>query len=101
MIVLVVMIMGMRVCDHAVRMLMAVRRAGRNRRLMGMIVVGVVVGVLMCMGDGIVAMCVRMLKHKNLPGVFSRLDVEGSCIRGFPPHKRTKRQAPQMYSSYC
>ena len=52
------MIMGMRVRDHAMRMLMAMRRAGRDRRLMGMIVVPVVVGVLMRMGDVIVGVLV-------------------------------------------
>lgn len=62
------MIMGMRVRDHAMRMLMAMRRAGRDRRLMGMIVVPVVVGVLMRMGDVIVGVRVRMLGHDYLLG---------------------------------
>jgi hypothetical protein len=61
MIVIVTMLVGMRVRDHAMRMLMAMRRARRHRGLMGMIVVPVVVGVLMRMGDGIVSVRVRML----------------------------------------
>ena len=54
--------------DHAVRMLMAMRRAGRYRRLMGMIVVSVAVGVLMRMGNVIVGSRVRMLRHEMPPG---------------------------------
>jgi hypothetical protein len=61
MLVVVTMIVGMRVRDHAMRMLVAMRRAGRDRRLMSMIVVPIVVGVLMRMSDGIVGVRVRML----------------------------------------
>jgi len=48
------------------RVLMAVRCAGRNRRFMGMIVVVVVVGMLMSMRDVFVGMRVRMVRHRNL-----------------------------------
>jgi hypothetical protein len=64
--VVVIMIMRMRVRDHAMRMLVAVRRAGRDRRLVRMIVVPVVVGMLMRMGDGIVGVRVRNFVHGNL-----------------------------------
>jgi uncharacterized membrane protein len=64
--VVVIMIMRMRVRDHAMCMLVAMGRAGRDRRLMRMIVVRVVVGMLMRMGDGIVGVRVRIFVHGNL-----------------------------------
>lgn len=64
-----VMIMRMRVRDYAMRMLMAMRRAGWNRRLMCMIVEIVVVGMFMRVCDVIVGMRVRMFRHGHLLGV--------------------------------
>ena len=66
MLVVVIMIVRVRMCDHAMCVFMAVRCAGRNGWLMGMIVVFVVVGMLMRMCDVFVGMCVRMLRHKDL-----------------------------------
>jgi hypothetical protein len=65
---LVFLIVKVRMCDHAVGMLMAMRRAGGNRRLMGMIVVPVAVGMLMTMCDAVVGVRLRVLVHDDLLG---------------------------------
>ena len=61
MVVMVVMIVKMRMRHPVVLVLMAVRCTRGNRRIMGMMVVPVPVGVLMRMFEAIVGMRVRML----------------------------------------
>ena len=63
MVVMVVVIVGMRVRNPVVGVLMHVRCAGSRRSGMGMFVVPVVVGVFVSMRDCIVGVCVRMLGH--------------------------------------
>jgi hypothetical protein len=66
MVVMVVMVVGMRVRDSIMGMLMRMLGAGSRRLGMGVVVVLIVVGVLVSMGDRVVGVRVRMLSHKNL-----------------------------------
>ncbi len=63
MIVVVIVIVRMRVGHPVVGMLMRVGCAGGNRRLMGMIVVRIAVGMLVRMRNRIVGVGMRMIGH--------------------------------------
>ena len=83
MIVMVVVIVGMRMCGRVMRVLMAVRCARGNRRHMGMIVVRVFVGMLVRMRNCIVGVRVRMAGHGCLL-VGCGLIVPTRCAGGRP-----------------
>ncbi len=64
---MVVVIVGMRVCDFVVCMLMRVLCVRSRWGGMGMIVMLIPVGMFVSMCDRIVGVRVRMLGHKYLP----------------------------------
>ena len=66
MIVMVVVIVGMRMCGRVMRVLMAVRCASGDRRLMGMVVVPVAVSMLVRVFNRIVCVRVGMVGHGYL-----------------------------------
>ena len=69
---MVVVIVGMGVGDAVVGMLMRVLCAGGRRVGMRVIVVPVVVGVFVSVGDGVVGVGVGMVGHGFLLGDFCR-----------------------------
>jgi hypothetical protein len=69
---MVVVIVGMGVRDAVVGMLMRVLCAGGRRVGMRVIVVPVVVGVFVSVGDGVVGVGVGMVGHGFLLGDFCR-----------------------------
>jgi len=66
MIVMVVVIVGIRMCGRVMRVLMAVGCASGDRRLVGVIVVPVAVGMLVRVFNRIVCVRVGMVGHGYL-----------------------------------